>query len=180
MTYMAGQSVYRDAIVQRFTNVPFTHMSVHRIREGSENLHYECRVVEAIAQYHRASKWDQHPSMLISCVPEDAHIRLQRIPDILERELGYNLVGAMIMLPELHGVAKSEVNDFRLVVRPEIDRLRRDCEEARTILSGPIKQEYKRLAAGTSILPRLCAKGADIGDKFDAFCVQRGLLFPQP
>lgn len=180
MTYVYSSRLFRSALQERIDKVPFTHISVHRIREGRDNLHHERCVVSAITKYHQASKYDRHPSMLVGCVPEDAHVRLRSIPDNIEWQYGYNIVGAFHMLPKLHGVAKSEVDEFSVWMKLKLKRLWAACAEARTELSGPIKQEYGRLCDGTSTLPKLCTYAADLADEFDDFCVKRDLLHPQP
>ncbi len=169
MTYIYGQNVFLDAIHDRYTKVPFTHMSAHRVREGRSNIDREGRVVAGITRYVSAPKGSQHVGMLIGCVPDDIHVRLRAIPDNIERQLGYNVISGVQNLT-LHVVPKADIDAFIAVIRPSVTQIRHDCVLAREMLREPIKQEYCRLIVGGSLLPALCADAAQIAEDCVRFC----------
>lgn len=169
MTYTYGKNVFLDAITDRYTKVPFTHMSAHRVREGNSNIAHEGRVLAGITRYVSAPKASQHIGMLIGCVPEDIHVRLRAIPDNIERQLGYNVISGVQNLT-LHLVPKSDIDAFIAAIRPSVTQIRRDCVLAREMLREPIKQEYRRLTGGGSPVPALCADAAQIAEDCVRFC----------
>lgn len=173
MTYIPGQSVFLEALKDRYTKVPFTHMSAHRVREGSDNIGHEGRVVAAITRYVSAPKAGRHVGMLIGCVADDVHVRLCAIPDNIERQLGYNVISGIENL-NLHRVPEPAIDAFVAVIEVRIRLLLKECESARELLRQPIAQEYRRLIVGTSLLPQLCADAAQIAEDCVGFCDRWG------
>ncbi|WP_394730008.1 hypothetical protein [Altererythrobacter sp. GH1-8] len=165
---------FLDAMRMRLTNVPFTLISAHRVKEGRYNLDYERGVLDDITNYLSTPQRQRHRGMLSSCVPEDMHVRLRTVPQNIVYELGYNVIPATQALT-LHGVPKVEIVGFLFSIKPNVQQVRRDCERARQMLKGPISQEYQRLKNGSSILPQLCADASVIGDACCNFCSTQGL-----
>lgn len=91
------------------------------------------------------------------------------------RELGYNLVPAIAALP-LEGVAESEVIGLLNEIKPQIDRLLRDCDAAQAATSGSVKPEYQAMMCGDSSTLRTCADAVEIADQAMAFCRQHGCI----
>ena len=175
MSNMTCPDVFRSSIRDRRANHPFERISAYKLRESRDNLQYECRVAGSIAEYLRAPPCDRHSSMLLGCTEEDKAYRLKRIPAIIARELGYNLIPAIEALT-VEGVPAVDINTFIQSIKPQVDQLLADCDAIQTANARSIKPEYVAMTAGNSRIMRICDEALDIADLAVAFCEQHRVL----
>jgi hypothetical protein len=172
---MTCPDVFRSSIRDRRANHPFERISAYKVRESRDNLQHECAVVASIAEYLRARPSDRRGSTLLGCTPEDKAYRLKRIPGIIARELGYNLIPAIEALT-VEGVAADDILTFILSIKPEVDQLLVDCDAIQTGISRSIQGEYDGMKAGDSRIMRICVEALDIADLAVEFCEQHRVL----
>jgi hypothetical protein len=113
--------------------------------------------------------------MLLGCTEEDKAYRLKRVPHIIARELGYNLIPAIQALT-VEGVPPADIAGFIQSIKPQVDQLLADCDAIQTGTSRSIQPEYDALKAGNSSMERICAEALRIADLAVDFCEQHGVL----
>ncbi|OYU75475.1 MAG: hypothetical protein CFE32_14160 [Alphaproteobacteria bacterium PA3] len=160
---------------ERKTSYPFDRISAYKVRESDDNLQHNLRTVRSIAEYLRARPGDRRSSMLVGCAEEDKAYRLKRVPEIIARELGYNLIPALEALT-LDGVPEADIITFLQSIKPQVDRVLAECDAIQMATSRSIKSEYADLKAGESALAALCADALDIAEQAVAFCKGHGVL----
>ncbi len=163
------------AIKERRDKHPFIRVSAYKVRESRDNLQHNLRTVCSIAAYLQTSPSDRHASMLLGCTEDDKAHRLKRVPEIIVRELGYNLIPA-IDASHLEGAPQSDIATFIWSITPQIDQILSDCNAIQTAISRSIKHEYADLKAGQSALSVTCEDALNIAEQAVRFCEERGLL----
>jgi hypothetical protein len=113
--------------------------------------------------------------MLLGCTEQDKAYRLKRVPHIIARELGYNLIPAIEALT-VERVPAADVFTYVQSIKPLVDNLLVECDAIQTGTSRSIQGEYDALKAGNSSLERICVKALRIADLAVDFCEQHGVL----
>ncbi len=176
MTKPVASAEFRAAMKRRKTHYPFERASAYKVRDSWYNLDHEANVVGSIAEYLRIPRGAYGRSgMLVGCTEEDKAYRLKRVPEIIARELGYNLIPAVAAL-HLEGVPEADIIAFLHSTKPEVDRILAECDAIQMATSRSIKCEYAALKAGYSPLASLCADALDVAEQAVAFCKAHGLL----
>lgn len=176
MTKPIAYAEFRAAMKQRKANHPFDRISAYKVRESRDNLHHETNVVGSIGEYLRAPRGVYSRSgILVGCTEGDKAQRLKCIPHNIVRELGYNLIPALMAL-HLEGVSEADIIAFLQSIKPQVDRLLADCDAIQMTTERSIKSEYAALKAGYSPLVALSADALDIAEQAVAFCKEHGVL----
>ncbi|MCR9178849.1 MAG: hypothetical protein NXH71_01255 [Erythrobacteraceae bacterium] len=175
MTLTIPSSVFLAAMKQRKANHPFERVSAYKVRESWDVLHRNLATVLSIAAYLRARKSDRHPSMLVGCTEEDKAYRLKRVPQIIARELGYNLLPAVAAL-HLEGVPEADIIAFIQSIKPKVDRILAQCDAIEAATARSIKSEYAALKSGSSPLAGVCTDALDVAEQAVSFCKEHGAL----
>lgn len=176
MTKPIAYAEFRAAMKQRQTHCPFERISAYKVRESRDNLHHVANVVGSIGEYLRAPRGAYNRSgILVGCTEGDKAQRLKCIPHNIARELGYNLIPALMAL-HLEGVSEADVIAFLQSIKPRVDRLLADCDAIQMTTRRSIKSEYADLKAGQSNLAATCVDALNIADQAVAFCKQHGVL----
>lgn len=102
-----------------------------------------------------------HGRHLGGCTSDDAHIWLKRLPGVVARGLGYNVLPAIAALGA-DGVDPRDVKNALTQAQAAAAALVRDCEEVHLSLKAGIAPEYRALRGGYSDLPRLLDRALDI------------------
>ena len=175
MTKMIPRTVFHRAMRDRRTNHPLDRISAYKVRESRDDLHHNLRTVGSIAVYLRARPCDRHSSMLLGCTEQDKAYRLKRVPHIIARELGYNLIPAIEALT-VERVPAADVFTYVQSIKPLVDNLLVECDAIQTGTSRSIQGEYDALKAGNSSMEHICAEALRIADLAVDFCKQHGVL----
>jgi hypothetical protein len=163
------------AMRERETSYPFTQISAYKVRESRDNLQRECAVVASIAEYLRARPSGRRGSTLLGCTPEDKAHRLKRIPAIITRELGYNLIPAIKALT-LEGIQQPDIDAFVSSVTPRVDQLICGCDAVQKATARSIKAEYDALSGGYAPTQVICAEALRIAEQAVVFCERHSVL----
>lgn len=169
------QITFRAAIKERRDKHPLINGGSYKVRESGYNLLHERNVVEAIADYVRARPKDRRGTTLVGCVESDKSVRLKRVPEIIARELGYNLIPALEALT-LEGVPAADINVVIRSINPQVDHLLADCDAVQMATARSIKPEYDAMKAGNSSMERICAEALGIAEQAVTFCEGYGVL----
>ena len=175
MTCPSAHDLFRAAMRNRRANHPLYRVSAYKVRESRDNLHHNLRTVGSIAVYFCARPCDRYASLLLGCTPEDKADRLRRVPAIIARELGHNLIPALEALTN-EGVPATDIADFLLTLRPRVSHLLHQCTSVQAGMARSISHEYAALRAGHSAMLRLCEDALDIAEAAVSFCKLHGVL----
>lgn len=168
-------AIFRNALQERRDKHPFTRVSAYKVRESWENLRYECDVVASIAKYLQLPASVRHSGMLLGCTSDDKARRLKVVPEIIAREMGYNLIPAVEAL-HLEGVSKASIADFLRKTKPNVNQLLEDCDAVAAATCRSIKSEYFALAAGQSAMTSICADALNVATQAMQFCKNHQVL----
>lgn len=169
------KTLFRAALKERRGKYPFTRISAYKVRECFENLRHERDVVVSIARYLQSPASERRSSMLLGCTSDDKARRLRAVPEIIARELGYNLVPAVEAL-HLEGVPAADVAGFIQHIKPQVDQLLSDCDAVREATNASIRSEYTALAEGRSAMATACADALRVADYALQFCKMHRVL----
>ncbi len=107
----------------------------------------------SISAYQRARPCNRN-GILVGCTGEDKAYRLNRIPQNIAHELGYNLIPAIEALT-LEGVPAANILGFIQSIKPQVNQLLTDCDA---------------VGARKSNMERICAEALRIAEQAVAFC----------
>lgn len=175
MSKMTCQAVFREAMRDRRAKHPFERISAYKVRESRGNIASTIGTLTEIISVVSSGETYSVPILLGGCTTEDKAYRLKRIPAIIARELGYNLIPAIEALT-VEGVAADDILTFILSIKERVDQLVRDCDAIQPEISRSIQGEYDAMKAGDSRIMRICVEALDIADLAVAFCERRGVL----
>lgn len=153
---------------------PFDRISAYKVRESRDNLQHNLKTVGSIAEYLRARPRDRHSSMLVGCAEDDKAYRLKQVPEIIARELGYNLIPAIEALT-VEGVPAADVTKYMRAILPDINRLINECDAIQKATARAIKFEYEAMKASRLGMERICAAALRIAEDSVKFCDQHGV-----
>lgn len=166
--------IFRAAIKDRRDKYPFDRISAYKVRESRDNLQHNLKTVGSIAEYLRARPRDRHSSMLVGCAEDDKAYRLKQVPEIIARELGYNLIPAIEALT-VEGVPAADVTKYMRAILPDINRLINECDAIQKATARAIKFEYEAMKASRLGMERICAAALRIAEDSVKFCDQHGV-----
>lgn len=176
MTKPIASAEFRAAMKRRMTNYPFDRISAYKVRESRDNLQHETNVVGSIAEYLREPRGVYGRSgILVGCTEEDKAYRLKRVPEIIAREVGYNLIHALMAL-HMEGVSEAAIITFLQSIKPQVDLLIADCNIVEMTTSRSIKTEYGAMKTGSSGVERICSDALLIAEQAVAFCEEHGVI----
>ena len=175
MTKMTPYNVFLRAMEDRITNRPFDRISAYKIRESRDNIEHELRVVLGLEAYLSARPSSRNPYVLVGCTPEDKSQRLKKIPRVIARELGENLIPAVQAL-HVEGIPKKDVDAFVAILKPLVNKLLLDCDDVLAVTARSIKDEYGAVRNGTSGSEQICRDALRIADAAMDFAKRHGVL----
>lgn len=168
-------AAFFSAIGLRLIDHPFERVSAYKVRECRNHLRDECDVVASIARSLTRPRYKTYGSQLLGCTEGDKALRLRRVPSIIARLLGYDLIPAIEALT-LEGVHPADIVAFTASIRPAVKKLITDCDAIQTQTTRSVRGEYAALRRGTSGTERLCKEALAIADAAVAFCKADGVL----
>ena len=163
MTKITPRTVFLRAMEDRITKRPFDQISAYKIRESRDNIEYELRVVLGLEAYLSARPSSRNPHVLVGCTPEDKSQRLKKIPRVIARELGENLIPAVQAL-HVEGIPKKDVDAFVAILKPLVNKLLLDCDDVLAVTTKSIRDEYSAIRVGTSGSEEICRDALRIAD----------------
>lgn len=175
MTKMTPRTVFLRAMEDRITNRPFDRISAYKIRESRDNIEHELRVVLGLEAYLSARPSSRNPHVLVGCTPEDKSQRLKKIPRVIARELGENLIPAVKAL-HVESIPKKDVEAFVAILKPLVNKLLKDCDDVLAVTTRSIRDEYGAVRNGTSGSEQICRDALRIADAAIDFAKKHGVL----
>lgn len=163
------RDIFEIALNERRSLRPLEAGGAYKLRECRDNFRHEVEVVGSIAEFLRTRPGYGRHGILVGCTEDDKAHRLKRVPLIIARELGSNLIPAVKALT-LEGVPVADIDTFIRSIKPQVDHLLADCDAVRAATSGSIQSEYAALKAGTSGTARMCAEALHIAEQAVSFC----------
>jgi hypothetical protein len=175
MTKMTPRNVFLRSMEDRITKRPFDRISAYKIRESRDNIEHELRVVLGLEAYLSARPSSRNPHVLVGCTPEDKSQRLKKIPRVIARELGENLIPAIEAL-HVEGIPQQDVDAFVAILKPLVNKLLKDCDDVLAVTTRSIKDEYGAVRNGTSGSEQICRDALRIADAAIDFAKKHGVL----
>ena len=175
MTKMTSHSVFLRAMEDRIAKRPFDRISAYKIRESHHNIEHELRVVLGLEAYLSAKPSSRNPFVLVGCTPEDKAQRLKKIPQVIARELGENLIPAIEAL-YVEGVPQKDVDAFVASLKSSVIKLLDDCDNVLAVTARSIRDEYGAVRNGTSGSEQICRDALRIADAAVDFAKKHGVL----
>lgn len=172
---LGARGIFRNAMQERLTRRPFDRISGYKIRESSDNIRHELRVVLGLEDYLSAKPSRRNPHVLVGCTPEDKAQRLKKLPQVIARELGENLIPAVEAL-HVEGIPKQDVDAFVATLKPMVCKLLKDCDDVLAVTARSIRDEYSAIRIGTSGSEEICRDALRIADAATDFAKKYGVL----
>lgn len=170
-----ARRIFRDARRKRNEDRPFDRISAYKLRESRHNIEHELQVVLGIEAYLSEKPSRRNPYVLVGCTPEDKAQRLKKIPRVIARELGENLIPAFEAL-HVEGIPKQDVDAFVATLKPLVNSLLKDCDDVLAVTARSIRDEYSAVRIGTSGSEQLCRDALRIADAAVDFAKKHGVL----
>lgn len=167
--------IFRDARRKRNEDRPFDRISGYKIRESRDNIEHELRVVLGLEDYLSAKPSRRNRHVLVGCTPEDKSLRLKKMPHVIARELGENLIPAVEAL-HVEGIPKQDVDAFVARLKPLVNDLLTDCDDVLAVTARSIRDEYGAIRNGTSGSEQICRDALRIADGAVDFAKKHGVL----
>jgi hypothetical protein len=175
MTKMTPRTAFLRAMEDRITKRPFDRISAYKIRESRDNIEHELRVVLGLEAYLSARPSSRNPHVLVGCTPEDKSQRLKKIPRVIARELGENLIPAIEAL-HVEGIPQQDVDAFVASLKSSVIKLLDDCDNVLAVTARSIRDEYSAVRNGTSGSEQICRDALRIADAAMDFAKKYGAL----
>jgi hypothetical protein len=170
-----ARCIFRDARRKRNEDRPFDQISGYKIRESRDNIEHELRVVVGLEDYLSTKPSRRNPHVLVGCTPEDKAQRLKKIPRVIAKELGENLIPAVEAL-HVEGIPKKDVDAFVATLKPMVKNLLTDCDNVLAVTARSIRDEYAAVRNGTSGSEQICRDALRIADVAVDFAKKHGVL----
>jgi len=172
---LGAKAIFLEARRRRNEQRPFDRISAYKICESRHNIEHELRVVLELEVYLSAKPSRRNPYSLVGCTPEDKAQRLKKIPRVIARELGENLIPAVEAL-HVEGIPQQDVDAFVATLKSPVFRLLDDCDDVSAVTARSIRDEYGAIRNGTSGSEQICRDALRIADAATDFAKTYGVM----